>query len=495
MGKIKLWRHQQDTLDKAENLNYFAIFHEMGAGKTLTCIRILAEKCNREKRLFRILVFCPPIVIENWRKEFLKFSNIGPEQVSCLYGSGKKRLEIFHEKSARPHVFITNYESLLMAPLYEEFKKWNAEAIVFDESHRLKDPSSKRSKYAERLVNHRCKPDPRKWCLEGPRPLVYLLSGSPVLNDPTDIFQQYKVLDGGQTFGHNFYTFRNTYFTNKNDSMKGMNSYFPNWVPKPGSMERIAEKLKPTSMRVLKKDCMDLPPLVRQTVHVDMTPAQEKLYKAMLADYVAFLEKNDRQHATVAELAMTRGLRLMQIASGFIKSTDDKELDIEPGFNPKQVALKELLEQLTPHHKVIVWSTWRKTYDHIRAVCDSIGVRYTEVHGDVPGIQKFNNVDAFNGEKDCRVLIGHPGSGGIGINLVSASYSIFYSRNFSLEQDIQAEARNYRGGSEIHERITRIDLLTRNSIEEKILEALVDKQEISDIVLRNITLNLGKGLK
>jgi SNF2 family DNA or RNA helicase len=82
------------------------------------------------------------------------------------------------------------------------------------------------------------------------------------------------------------------------------------------------------------------------------------------------------------------------------------------------------------------------------------------------------------------VLIGHPGSGGIGLNLIEASYMIYYSRSFSLEHDIQSEARCYRGGSERHQSITRIDLVTPGTIDELVMKSLATKQELSDKILK-----------
>ena len=80
-------------------------------------------------------------------------------------------------------------------------------------------------------------------------------------------------------------------------------------------------------------------------------------------------------------------------------------------------------------------------------------------------------------------MIANQTAGGIGINLTAASYSIFYSRNFSLEADLQAEARNYRGGSEVHKKITRIDLVAADSIDSLVVEALAKKENISEQIL------------
>lgn len=501
---IPPWAHQLKAIELASQQDNFGFFFEMGAGKTATTINTIRQTWNVKKRLPRCLIFCPPIVIENWRQEWLKNSKISPDKITCLYGPGRTRNTIFqrygfewHEDGTRggavPHIFITNYESLGMRDLFDQFWAWSPEVVVFDEIHRLKSFKANRSKLAENLVNGRMRltgPNKLFQHLEGPRPIVYGLSGSPILNTAMDIFNIYKILDAGRTFGSNFFAFRNRYFHDKNQGMNKQN-YFPNWQPIPGAMEDIARKMTYNSMRVLKKDCMDLPPLVRKKILIPMAPEQRRIYDSMLKDYVALFDMLGAEHTASAVLAITKGLRLMQLASGFVKTVDEAEMAVTEGWNGKQQALHDLLEELTPNHKVVIWTVWRQTYEQIRAVLDELKIDFVEVHGDVKDKQKYSNVDRFNTDSRCRVLLGHPGSGGIGINLVAASYAIFYSRNFSLEHDIQAEARNYRGGSEIHEKVTRIDLVTQDSIEEKILERLASKQEIGNTILRDITMELG----
>jgi len=111
---------------------------------------------------------------------------------------------------------------------------------------------------------------------------------------------------------------------------------------------------------------------------------------------------------------------------------------------------------------------------------------FAELHGDIK--DKDKEAEKFRSDDSIRVIIGHPGSGGIGLNLVEASYMIYYSRNFSLEMDIQSEARNYRGGSERHASITRIDLVTPGTIDELVLKALAGKTAISNSVLKGMIL-------
>lgn len=482
MSEIKLWDHQKRAVEKARGQKGFALFFEMGTGKTATTIHIVRDIYNEQKRLLRTLVLCPPIVIRNWKKEFQMHSKVKPQNVVCLTGKGIKRLEKikktgFHEGKGLGRIYIMNYEGLVVfEDLFHMIKVWDPEIIICDESHKLKNPSSKRSKKTRELADNAF--------------YRYLLTGTPILKSPLDLYAQYRVLDGGKTFGTNFYAFRNTYFYDKNAGMPSQ-KYFPNWVVREDALEKIKKKMEPTGMSVKKSECLDLPPLVRQIVHVELGKDQKKAYEEMKKNFITFVSDK----ACTATLAMTKALRLQQILSGHLPVGDTEETKEIILFkeNPRAEALAELLEDLTPDHKVIVWAVFREDFKVIKKVCEDLKLKYVEVHGGVVDTAKFRNVDQFNNDGDTRVFIGHPGSGGIGINLTSASYSIFYSRNFSLEQDLQAEARNYRGGSEVHEKITRIDLVAAGTIDEMILQRLKDKQSFGELILKQMGEELKNG--
>lgn len=502
---IKPWEHQLTALNRAASLNSFGLFFEQGTGKTGTTINILRYKFQEKKRLLRTIIIGPPIVVNNWRDEWSMHSKIPRSEIIPLVGSGAKRLKTF-EKNAysegcsftagdvQEKIFITNYESLLMKDLFRAFVAWKPEALVFDECHRLKNYKSQRAKLADELANP----------IRSTRPFVYVLSGTPILNSPLDIFQQFVVLDGGKTFGQNFFQFRGRFFRDRNSGMP-KERYFPKWEvmtkEKDGfdALTEINKLLFSRSMRVEKKDCLDLPPEVHQIIKVGMLPEQVKLYKEMKNDFITFL--GDK--ACTATIAITKALRLMQIASGFISVKDSnpmaegesnesaKEVEqVSLGRTPKQDALKTMLEDLTPNHKVLVWAVWKENYEQIKKVCDELGISYVEVHGGITAAKKQSNIIRFKTDPDCKVFIGHPGSGGIGINLVVAPYSIFYSRTFSLEHWLQARARNHRGGSEIHDKITHYDLVCENTIDELVVSKLASKLEISDKVLGDLSLEM-----
>ena len=471
--KIKPWKHQQEALLKSKNLTHFAFFFEVGAGKTLTCINAVRMRFAQVRCILPTLILSPPITLLNWKREWMMHSNLKEEDIVILEGTGKQRVEILKSVMGRPKILITNYESLLIKDLFPLLQQYRPNILVCDESHKLKDAKSRRSEATTKLADT--------------AQFKYLLSGSPVLNSMMDLFSQFRILDGGQTLGKNFFGFRAKYFYDKNAGAPAHVSW-SDWVPRAGTDKELRAKIGHVSMSVKKEDCLDLPPLVKKRIYVEMSTDQKRAYDSMLKDFIAAVDNK----VAIAELAITRGLRLQQIVSGFVAVEEDVGERSLKEFkdNPRLDAVEELLAELTPSNKVIVWAVFKQNYVQLRSVFEKLNLKYVEVHGEISAKAKQEAVDAFNTDPSIRVLLGHPASGGVGINIVPASYSIFYSRNFSLENDIQAEARNYRSGSEIHEKVTRIDLVCPDTIDEVVLSALADKQKIGASILLNMVKNV-----
>lgn len=504
--KIQPWAHQLEAIKRGTFHSNFALFFEMGAGKTGTVINMLRQKFNENGRVLKTLVFCPPIVIKNWREEWFKHSSISPKIVHMLNGPGKKRLDDFNKvcfNTAFPgSVVITNYESLSMDKLYEAFVRWGPEAIVFDESHKLKDFKAKRSKLAADLSN----PMDLRWAQDPwnnpQRPYVYILSGSPVLNTPLDIFQQFKVLDGGQTFGKNYFSFRARYFRDRNEGMP-KDRHFPKWEPRNlhqdgfDAFAEINSLIYKKGMRVEKSDCLDLPPEVAVTLKCGMSRDQKRLYEEMRRDFITFYNSK----ACTAQLAITKALRLMQITAGFVSVSapdvvaegENPQIEFTLDETPKLGSLRGLLEECVEQkRKIIVWAVWKENYRQIGQLLTKMGINFVEVHGGISAVQKQKNIEAFQTDKTIQVYLGHPGSGGIGVNLTVSDTSIFYSRTFSLEHYLQARARNHRGGSKEagHEKITHYDLVCEDTIDELAVQKLANKMNMSDTLLKDLVSEL-----
>jgi SNF2 family DNA or RNA helicase len=424
----------------------------------------------------RTLVLGPKIVCTNWGREVVKYSKITSRDVIVLKGTGAQKAEQLRRNAFDSShqgvgkIVVTNYETLQNEEVFKVLLAWNPEIIIGDEAHRLKNPESVRAKKTIALADrakHRV-----------------ALTGTPILNSAMDIFNIFRFLDSGKSFGVNFWKFRHTWFEDENARWSGKPGYFPKYVPRPEAYAEFSKIIYKKSLRALKSECLDLPPFVRKEVHVELSPEQRRMYEQMKKTYIAFvedLEKSGQPLAVVAQLAITKALRLQQIITGFAKTEEGTIHRIEK--NPRLEALEELLEEHSANHKIIVWSVFRENYVDIARVCEKLKIGYRELHGAVKGADRDANIEAFCKDPSVRVLIANQGAGGIGINLVESDISIFYSKNFSLEQDIQAEGRNYRGGSEQHTSVTRIDIVATDTIDALISEALANKQKIGERIL------------
>ena len=466
----ELWMHQKAAIDRFKDKPWAGLLFDAGVGKTRTAIELLRHRYTEAKTILPTLILCPPVVIENWRQEILKFSKIPPTRVHKLVGTGKQRTEILVDNRKTPSIFIGNYEALTMKGLFDELYNTKFDILICDESHRIKNPDAKRTKACIQLA------DRAKY--------RFVLSGTPVLRNLMDVWSQFRVLDGGDAFGKNFFVFRSQYFYNKNAHLPHLN--FPDWRIRPNAECLISDMMKEKSMSVKKEECLDLPPLVKKKIYVDMGVEQKKAYLEMKKDFITYINSE----ASTADLAITKALRLQQIVSGYAK-IEANILNTEGSVHrfkdiPRIEALGELLEDLAPNHKVIVWACFKENYAMIREVCERLKLEFIELHGEISQKKRDESIDRFRKEENVRIVIGNQGAAGIGINLVEASYMIYFSRNFSLEQDIQSEARAYRSGSERHESITRIDLVCPGTIDEEVLEALANKQAIGEQVLREI---------
>lgn len=469
------WAHQKQILLQAAALPNYALFCEPGTGKTLTTILLARFKMHLAGRFMKTLIITPGITLPNWKEEWIAGSPFNEEDVQMLVGTEKNRAGLVR-MNPKAWVFIANYETMLMTSVVKEIKKWGVEILVCDESHKIKNWRAQRTKALVDLsdyptVKHR-----------------YIMSGTPVLNSTLDIFSQYRVMEGptAPTFGPNYFKWRGQWFVDVN---YGTKLKFQNWQPKIGTLEGISKAIAPSSVSLKKSECLNLPPLVRKNIFVELSPEQAKMYAEMANDFVTYFEG----HAVVAQMALTKLLRLMQIVSGFVKTEGENG---ESGVlhsiknNPRQTALLELLKEVVPTGKVIVWANFRHNYQQIRGCCEALNLGYAQIHGEIGEQDKLKAITAFQRDPDISVLIGSPGSLSCGANLAIAPSSIFYSRSFSLEHSVQAEARTYRAGSEVHPHVTRYDIVAKGTVDELVAKRLANKEDISAKLLQAIALEL-----
>jgi hypothetical protein len=460
-----LWKHQLDGIELGKKHPDCALLFEMGTGKTRTALEILRARINENKRILRTLIIGPAAVLQNWKNEIAMYTKIPLDKVFVLSGSVADRIQLI-KVLPKDSIFITNYEGFANAKLRDAFAFHPPEFLILDEAHRVKGVSAQRTKALISISD-----------AMGNLPVHYrmILTGTPVLNNEMDLFSQYRILDGGKRLGKNFFQFRAQYFEDKNRFMP-KHAHFPKWAPKESSRTILKAKISEISIHAAKSECLDLPPLVRVSLPVEMSVEQKRAYNDMKKEFLAFCGDG----VSVAQLAITKALRMQQILSGFLKLDDGTihRFDV----NPRAKALMETLEDIAFQHKVIVWSIFHEDHEVVKNACKELKLPYAELTGNVKDKQK--EIDLFQNDPKCRVMIASQAAGGTGVNLTEASYMVYYSRGYSLEHDMQSEARAYRGGSEKHKSITRIDLIAEGTIDTQVLVALQSKKDLSADILQ-----------
>lgn len=468
-----LWTHQKTAIDRADNR--FALFFDPGCGKSRTAIELYRRKViNRNLSASnKVLIFAPLNVCRNWQNELAEYLG-APYKVFLCAGGTKiqktKVLEQFKSSVSGGHQFlICNIESLRSLVYRSHLAKCGASFVIVDESHNFKSPTSQQTKGLFTVV-------------DSLKPLhLYLLTGTPAPQGEIDLWSTFTLL-GVTTLP--FFVWRRKFFIDKNERRRGMRNYWPEYVPSAATKQHFRELLGQCSAVAKKSDVLlDLPPLLRTNIYAEMSGAQAKHYQTML-EYL-FAVDTDGNELNAANM-LSRTLRLQQILAGFLGETPVKD-------NPRLEALSSAIERTNgdinePHRlygageQFIIWTIFKATYNQIGGMLSDQGISYGLLTGNESAEQRHEYMEQFQAGK-LRALIAHPKAGGVGVNLTAASYSIHYTRSFSLTDDLQTEARNYRGGSEIHQRITRIDIITPDTIDEEIVKALREKKSVMDFIL------------
>ena len=239
----------------------------------------------------------------------------------------------------------------------------------------------------------------------------------------------------------------------------------------------LAKRIADFSFRVTKKECLDLPEKVYVTRDVELTPEQKRLYKEMKNLSFAMLD----DEIMSVQVALTKILRLHQILCGSY-TTDDGEIKKIP--NNRIEALSEVLDETSG--KVIIWANYLQNIEDIKQLLtEKYGaesfVVYTGATGNddrVEAIKQFQNANS-----PVRFFLGNVQTAGRGITLTAAQTVIYFSNNYSLEMRQQSEDRAHRVGQVNN--VTYVDLVVRDSLDEKIIQALLAKRNIANEILHD----------
>lgn len=435
----------------------FGELFEMGCGKTLTTIAVAGALYNLGK-IDRVLVVAPTSVCSVWPHDLNQFAAF-PWEARVLLGDKKKRLKALNELENWPfkalRIAVINYESTHREGIFEALAAYKPDLIVCDESQRIKNPSAAQSKALHKLGDA--------------APFRMILSGTPVQNNAVDLYSQYRFLDPA-VYGANFYAFKNRYCI--------MGGYGQHQIVGYRNMDELVEKEHSVAYRVTKEECLDLPQQTFINRYVQFTDAEQAIYEQLRKS--SFLELETGENVTATTI-LTMYLRLMQLTGGFLTADESTR--------PKQVntakldALADIVDDyvVDAGKKLVIFARFRAEIAAIENLLRLRKIQYGSIYGDVPMEERGKIVEDFQTNPDTKVFVAQIQTAGLGITLHAASTAVFYSYDYNYANYAQALARIHRIGQRFP--VTYIHLVVDGSIDEKILAALENKEDMAKTVV------------
>ena len=463
--KTKPYKHQLTALEKSWNKETYAYFMEMGTGKTKVLIDNLAMLYDKGK-VDGALIIAPKGVVKTWYEQELPthlpdhIENVTVLWQSNITKGQQEKLESLFEIETALHILVMNVEAFSTEKgmkFASKFLNSHKTLMAIDESTTIKTPTAKRTKNIIRLgVSAKYK---------------RIMTGSPVTKNPLDLYTQCEFLDPYLLDHASYYSFRNRYAVMKSMHVRGRTIQVVHAFQNLGE---LSDRLQGFSYRVLKEDCLDLPPKNFTKRHITLTNEQRKIYEQMKKAAMAVLNGK----VTTTMTVLTQLMRLHQITCGHFTADDGSIQSVESN------RLNELMNVLQETEgKAIIWANYQLSVGEIiqRIIKEYGKDSYVHYYGLTPQEDRQDNIRKFQNGPECRFLIGTPQTGGYGITLTKANTVVYFSNGYDLEKRLQSEDRAHRIGQK--KNVTYIDLIAEKTVDEKIVKALRDKINIASEVL------------
>jgi SNF2 family DNA or RNA helicase len=372
----------------------------------------------------------------------------------------QEKLESLFEIETALHILVMNVEAFSTekgVKFASKFINSHKTLMAIDESTTIKTPTAKRTKSIIDLGKH--------------AKYKRIMTGSPVTKNPLDLYTQCEFLNPYLLDFTSYYAFRNRYAEMKTMHLRGRSIQV---IDEFKNLAELSESLQGFSHRVLKEDCLDLPPKNWIKRHIQLSKEQQKVYDQMKKAAIAVLNGKVTSTMTV----ITQLMRLQQITCGHFVADDGTTQEI------KSNRITELMNVLDEtEDKAIIWGHWQKD---IQNIVDEIEKVYgpgsvVSYYGLTPQEERQDNIRKFQHDPKCRFMVGTPSTGGYGITLTAANTVIYYSNGYDLEKRLQSEDRAHRIGQK--KNVTYIDIIAEDTVDEKIQESLRKKINIASEVL------------
>lgn len=439
---IELRPYQRNGIAQGLILKRFINGDEMGLGKTVQSIVTLATAHQEGEEVFPALVICPASLKENWKREIEKFTdhkamiltdknrNSWPKYFDCNYAQ----------------FFIVNYESLkkyfiTSVPTKKGYKSIeigvspNTEllkSILIDESHRLKDKSTQQTKFTLRIAHKKNR--------------VILLTGTPVVNKPIDLWPQLCIMGHTNIFGPTEKDYKNRFCDGGYgaSNLKALH-YLLN---------------KHCFFRREKKDvAKDLPTLDRQKIICEITTRGE--YDHAYNHFVHWLISQDFNDEKIAAAMRAQVLVQMNVL---------RQISARGKIEQAKEFIDEVLDA---GEKLIVFCNLKAIVNELKELYP----KASTITGSDSTEARDKNVVDFQTKPESQLIIINMKAGGTGLTLTASSRVLFIEFPWTYADCVQCEARSHRIGQTLPVMCTY--LLGQDTIDEKILDIILSKKDLA----------------
>lgn len=413
-SKKNAFAYQAMAFEFLKDLNYSAIFHEQGLGKTKIAIDLALYWLNK-RQIDTVLIVTKKQLIQNWYNEFLLHSFIKPRVLS------NKKNENYYIFNGASKVILTNFETISVEKeRISLFLRARDVAIIVDESVKLKNPDSK---ITGDFLD-----------LSGLFKIKTIMTGTPVANRPYDIWSQIYFLDNGKSLGNDFKDFKKR--TNLSNDLADNVIVRKKFET---SVSKIFEKINSFSVRETKDRCgISLPQKIYKCIHCEFELFQKKLYDSVLLYLKAELSKDNKLFIDDERSVLKRLLRLTEIVSN-PRIVNDQYSEISGKEKKLDYLINKILEN---NEKCIIWSCFIENIEYLTKKYSCFGS--LKIHGKMSIDARNRSVNLFKQESGYRILFATPQAAKEGLTLTVANHVIFYDRGFNLDDYLQAQDRIHR---------------------------------------------------
>ena len=386
----------------------------------------------------------PTSLIYNWEAELKRFAPSLSYRI--IVGSKKERTALLTDVPPGT-LLLTSYATLRRdASLYDDM---TFDSIISDEGQYIKNSYTQNTRSLKSLngLHH------------------FSLTGTPIENSLADLWSIMDFCLPG--YLHSWREFRHLYeipITRYEDTAR---------------LNQLKRQIAPFILRRMKNDVLtELPDKIDTVLYAELSEEERRIYHTQLAlSHKAFIEEIAGHSLAQSRVrVLTLLMRLRQVCCSpalFLDGFDKPSAKLS-------LCLSVIEDRAAAGHQMLVFSQFTSVLDMIAPELDKRGIAYVTLTGKTKSQDRMELVNRFNKEKIPVFLISLK-AGGIGLNLTSADTVIHFDPWWNQSVENQATDRTHRIGQKKSVHVIR--LITKDTIEEKILELKEKKQALSDAII------------